>query len=393
MNYGSERNERTKGGLAYEALFANVREKTGMFSSIYSEAAAKGVSIESIVKSKSAEDREIFSELKQINDQIMRMKQGITPQNVHHDALMQNLSVAFADDDFIGDRIMPDLSTNGQYSGVYWEYSRENRTEYPDDTVANGRVQPNEISELRIKRNYLLQPRSFISSLEADVINNQSAPLDEMVDLGNSCLYGLKFKKEMRIASVVLNAANYATNNKITLSGTSQFTDPASTPIQVFDDGKNALVRGQGAVKLVAYMGIRVLRALRAHPQLLSTLLSTSSTIASNGLVSKETVAAMLGVDEILIGTMRKNTGTQSAANYSTRIWDETKVWIGYVAKSPSLRSASFGYSFVKGPTESDLFWKPEEGAFGIFQARASCADEQRIVSADSGYLITGAVA
>ena len=52
---------------------------------------------------------------------------------------------------------------------------------------------------------------------------------------------GLKLKHEKQCADLVQAPANYPTGNKITLSGTSKFTDEASDPIGVIEDAKDAV--------------------------------------------------------------------------------------------------------------------------------------------------------
>src|SRR5574344_747123 len=57
----------------------------------------------------------------------------------------------------------------------------------------------------------------------------------------NAQTQGLKLKHEKQCADLVQNANNYGVDNKITLTGTSQFSNAASDPIGVIDTAKDKI--------------------------------------------------------------------------------------------------------------------------------------------------------
>ena len=60
----------------------------------------------------------------------------------------------------------------------------------------------------------------------------------------NKIMAGLVLEHEKEVAALATNATLYPTNNKLTLSGTSQWSDPASKPGQAIRSAKDALLLG-----------------------------------------------------------------------------------------------------------------------------------------------------
>lgn len=75
--------------------------------------------------------------------------------------------------------------------------------------------------------------------------------------------------REKACADLALNEANYETTNKVTLSGTSQFTDPNSDPIGVIKTGIRAIKRTTGRKPNVCAISGDVWEVLSEHPKVL----------------------------------------------------------------------------------------------------------------------------
>lgn len=79
-------------------------------------------------------------------------------------------------------------------------------------------------------------------------------------------------EREKQAADLALNAASYGASNKVTLSGTGQWSDATSDPFGDVADGREA-VRGQIGVRPnTLVLGPKVLTALRQHPKVLDRL-------------------------------------------------------------------------------------------------------------------------
>ena len=79
---------------------------------------------------------------------------------------------------------------------------------------------------------------------------------------------GLKLKHEKQCADLAQNPENYPTDNKIVLSGSSQFSKKQSDPVGVIDDAKNAICRNIGQDPNTMVIGQEVWERIKRHPEL-----------------------------------------------------------------------------------------------------------------------------
>ncbi len=87
--------------------------------------------------------------------------------------------------------------------------------------------------------------------------------------------------REKACADLALNEDNYDASNKITLSGTSQFTDKNSDPISVIKAGIRAIKRATGRKPNVCAISGDVWEVLSEHPKVLE-----KNQICGNGSIN-----------------------------------------------------------------------------------------------------------
>lgn len=325
-------------------------------------------------------------------DALLFARRELLPVDVQHLELLTNLLVAYSNDEFIGGRVMPSLDTNGQLNGNYWSMSREDRTAYPEDTVGQGgRVEVNVLSQSRSQHTYSIYVRSFKEHLDWYTVQNQASVLNELMEVMLNVVHGLEFKREIRVADTVFAAGNYASTNKVTIASGDRWNDSNGDPIGVIDTAKASVWGGDGRNgKLVLVAGRDAYKALKFHESLLHRIVG-GATVDRSALINQRVMAELLEVDEVLVGTARKNTGTDASPTYA-RIWTTSSIALVRVAERPSKRTAAFGYCFEAHPTKQDLFWDPKTGAAGSWTARATQAYEPIVIAADTSYLISSAV-
>jgi len=125
----------------------------------------------------------------------------------------------------------------------------------------------------------------------------------------------LMLDREIRVAGVVFNAANYDASTKVQLSGTSQFSDTAnSDPIGQVTDlldaclfRPNKLVFGQTAWSQTA-----------RHPDIVAAVQHNSGT---KGRATRQQVADLFEVQEVLVGESRVNQNKPGQAASLARVW------------------------------------------------------------------------
>lgn len=325
-------------------------------------------------KSKAARDRA---------NGAMRQK-FMTPGAVHVDSVLTNISIQYANEAYIGSEIMPSVQV-AKDSGDYFIYDRRNRLAYPDDQMSS-RSRANEISETRSLASYSCRPYGLMDFIPADTLQNQDAPLDEMVDLVQAVDEGEAFKREARIAAVVTNAANYSASNTKALTGTAKWNgSTGGTPVADLLTGRAALWSGRGATKIVAATDIFTWNALCQHPAILDLFKYGGK---QTGLATPEMIASYFRIDELYIAEARNDTANENQAIAAGRMWPNF-FWLGRVMKSPGLRNAAFGLTFRSGPVNTSEWFDQSIGTSGGYYARVTTKEDHKVVAADTAYLFT----
>jgi hypothetical protein len=308
----------------------------------------------------------------------------LRPSTVHIDEVMTNMSVMYANDELIGDRIMPVIFNSGKLSAIYFAYDRRDRTAYPDDTMSD-RGDPAELNQNRTTTTIGLTPRSLKEYLDWYTIQNQSAPLNEIVDVVENVLYGLKFRQELRVITASTTAANFGSNTLAVAAGDRWDSATGGDPGAVVDAAMAATWSGSGPGKWVAQTSLNVHNVLKRHPKILDRFKTTGG---APMMATRQMLAEYFEVDEYVVGKARNDTANIGQTASYSRMWPDT-FGIYRVSDRPGVRNAAFGYTIQDQPTQQDLQFLLEKSSKGAYQSRASHADVQQVVCSDCAYLVT----
>jgi hypothetical protein len=330
-----------------------------------------------------SKDPEIATEWREQNEEILSQK--ASSSTILHTYVLSNLSVQYANDAFIGTRLMPVININGRLAASYYSYGKRDRLAYPDDTMAD-RSNANELNRTRTLANISLTPRALREYVDELTLNNPEQPLNELVEASNNVLNGIAFKQEQRIAGVVAAAANYGSNTSA-LAPADRWDvggDPVGDIIGMIPNIWNGVA---GNAKRVGFMSLTVWNVLRKHPRILDLFKFNGS---SPGLASTDMLKGWFDLDELLIGSAWQDSSNEGQAQSISRtIWPDV-FGIVTVAAAPSLRSVQWGATFQdRAAPEIDTTYTPERGTDGGWYARAKVSDVSAIIASDAGFLLT----
>jgi len=307
-----------------------------------------------------------------------------TPGQVHIDSAMSTMSLMYANDDYIGERLMPVVYTGGKLSAKYFTYPKRERFAYPDD-AASDRSSVNELNESRSSQSVSLEGRALKEWVGQDTLNNQDAPLNELLDAQQNVVEGLAFKRELRIAAIVGAAGSYGSNT----GSPTVLWSAGGDPLGDIDTAKAATWNGRGQGKRIAFMSVNVWNVLKRHQQVLDTLKYGGSPEAP-AQASLMAFAKLIGVDEVLVSESRKDTANEGQTASYSRIWPDV---FGIVrAAAPSVRNAGFGFTFRDAPLRQTMWFDQAPGVSGGYFTKASCHESHDIVAADTSYLLTSVI-
>lgn len=316
-------------------------------------------------------------------------------------------SLLFRNQAYIGSLLLPPFESNTGpgLTGTFWKYS-------PRDFQKTGDVKR---AENGTAYETILVPSTdtFTTSEKAkrtplrDITEKYAdAPVRPSRSATFRVTNELMLGHEIEVAAKLTATASYNASNSVTLSGTSQLSDfTNSDPLDVFADARLALKYVPYATTpnsmLVAGMSPEVWEILRQHPDLRGAFSN------SDGLVTIEQMAEIMGVDRVVIGAAWKDTADDAAASATeARVWGKHIVY-AFVNPSKEEQTMSFGYTvFSPMPDTAGIVagsemgtvirvrdYREEKRGGGTTWREADAAWDLKIVSDVMGYLIKDAVA
>lgn len=210
------------------------------------------------------------------------------------------------------------------------------------------------------------------------------------IDLGNTTTTGVQdiiaLRLEKQRADVARDASKYSVGNKVTLVGTSQWSDysGASNPIGDVEKGKEAVRKKTGKVPNVAVISAAVFSALKQHPQILDRIKYTGRDVPT-----VELLASLWGLSQVYVG----DAVFADDAGVFADVWGKDVVLayteIGTVADRGK---PSYGYTYqLAGYPEVEVPYYERNIKSWVYPVTDEVAPV--IAGADAGYLITNAVA
>jgi len=311
---------------------------------------------------------------------------GVSAGSVHSDTFLSNLSQAYANDSYIGERLILSVPVQKR-TNKYAIYPQREMFEAPSDLLTSERARANEVSHTRTSASYELLDYGLENFVSNETLDTQDLPFNERADMVTELSEHMARKREVRDADLLTTAANYGSGNTVTLAGSDQWNSAAGgNPIKDIQAAKAALFNGPGATDAYAFSSLDVFNVLARHLQLLDLQKYTI-----NGLLTPEAIARYFGLAGYLIGESRKQTANQGQTASYSRIWGND-FGIIRVARAPSLRTASFASRFRKqnDPVVTEWF-DAVAGKSGGYYVKNAVSEDAKIVASFGGYLIKAA--
>ena len=310
--------------------------------------------------------------------------------HLHIDQALTNLSVQYKNQAMIWPLVLPLIPVNKR-SDKYFIYNKADAFTLADDTVFPKSL-PNEMDWGTQTGNYSVTDHAFGDWLPEEVIENADVPLQPEVDTNDYLNRLLDIAEEARAANLVFNAANYSASNQVTLSGTSQWSNSSSTPIDDIQNAIESCFGPEGRANTLVF-GIDTWKALRIHPQILDAVKAATRLQGSGGgVATRDEVATLFEVEQILVGRSRYNQSKQGQTPSYARLWGKHAAAL-YVEKDPGIRSITFGATFCEQRRQTMRDFDPKRGVKGAHYIKVSWNSAEVVIANDCGYFIQNATA
>lgn len=324
---------------------------------------------------------------------------------LHIDHLLTNLSVAYTqrDDNFVADKAFPIVPVNHK-SDDYLIYNK-------GTFYRSGQMAPRAPGQEPVEAGYEVSTGNYQAvewSLQKTIDDTERSNADNPVDLDFATLEFLqtqaKINRDTLWANSFFKTGLWGTTDQTGVAATPsanqfiQFDQSGATPIETIRGQAIVMESNTGYRPNVVVFGAKAYEAFLLSSELSGRVVYTQ-TAAGFFSDPKTAIAAVLGVDKVLVARGVSNTAAEGQADSIGYIADSRSILLCYAAPAPALVTPSAGYTFawtglVPGAGNASggviMRGRRELAHSDVIQIRA--AYSQNVVASDLGVFFTAAV-
>lgn len=290
-----------------------------------------------------------------------------TINDVHVDALLSNMSIAYIQDEknFVSHRTfasVPVKKASDRYTkfpkGYFFRSDAQVRADNTESAAKKFSVDTTPT--------YFCLPYALHHDISDRRRKNADSPM--MVDQGavKVLTQDLMLRREIVFATKFLTASSGWSTVRTGGSNFTRWDQASSTPIDNMSVWLDDAGESTGWRPNVAVFGPRVWTVLKNHAQVLDRLKYTSSEA-----VTEQIIARLIGVDEVLVARATRNSANEGAADSMSYLVGDVALF-AYRTSTPMLDTPAAGY--VVEFSEFDGV-KPGQAAIGQFRMEHLKAD------------------
>lgn len=302
------------------------------------------------------------------------------------DKILSQFSQMYRNDNYISELLLPPLKVI-EKSGKFAKYGKENLRVYTNQIYRAPGTRAMSVDYSVSQGSYNCLERSVEKKVPDEYVNNSDNPYDPKRDATAVCMDVIWGNQEMALSTYMSDTNNLTSN--ITLAGNDQWSDYSnSDPVDDIETGINTVRAATGKRPNTIAMSHSVFTKLKYHPDIREQLKYTNG-----GQISDASMGQFLkdffNVVNVFIGSAVYNSSDEGQSDSIADIWGK-HCWLLWQNPSPTLMSATFGYTFFDVPREVDTY-REEETRSDIVRQRYSY--DQNVMDVNLAYFIKNAIA
>jgi hypothetical protein len=309
---------------------------------------------------------------------------------VNHELTAIAIGYRNRDVDLIADRVLPRIQVAKRFR--YTVYSAAEAYTIPNTRVGR-KSEPNQMDFGGVEVN----DETIDFGLDDIVPNDEEQAWADMpkapgvvspMAKSTSLLTGLvMLDREVRVANTVFALATYPAANRVTLSGASQWSDfTNSNPLDAMLTALDVPIFRPN----VAVFGQATWTKVRQHPRVVQAVYGTAQT---GGAVTRQQLAEVLEVREVVVGAGFVNTARRGQAANITRVWGRHAAFLYVSEDAAAADQPTFGFTAQWGQRIAGTMAEPKMGLRGSSRVRVGESVKEVISANASGYYFENAVA
>lgn len=311
------------------------------------------------------------------------MQQMTTSQARVVDPVLTEVARGYKNSEFVGDALFPAVPV-GQRGGKIVTFRKEDFRLY-----ATGRTPGANTKRVQYGydgSNYALEQHSLEGVVPFEIMEDANAVPG--IDMGRVAIMRtqniIALRKEKAQADIATTAGSYAAANKITLSGSTQWSHASSTPIADMEVAKEAIRATIGRYPNTVVMGAKVMSALKTNPQIIDRIKYTGRDVPT-----VELLASLWGVGTVKVGGAVFLDANDALAD----VWGKFCV-VAYTEKGSlaDMGLPSYGYTYqLGGYPIVETPYQDRNAKSWVYPVTDELAPV--MAGAEAGYLFSAAVA
>nr|WP_320132337.1 major capsid protein [uncultured Holophaga sp.] len=286
----------------------------------------------------------------------------------------------------IADLVLPRVKVGKEEFG-YNTFPTEDAFTLPDTRVGRtSKVNQVEFSAARVTsqtNDYGLEdpiPYKDIDNAQGSGYDPEARATEVLTDL-------ILLDREVRAANAVFSLDSYASSNRTTLTGVSQWSDTTnSDPVTALETARDAMLLAPNMLVL----GKAVWTALAKHPAVVEACLGSAST---KGRVTRQMLADVLEIPQIIVGEGWVNTARKGQTASMARAWGKHAAMLYVNPVADTERGITFGITAQFGDRVAGRREDPEIGLDGGTVIRVGERVKELVIANTTGYFFKNAIA
>lgn len=301
--------------------------------------------------------------------------------DVRVDPVLSNVSVAYKNEDYIAEAIMPEQSIK-KSKGKYYVYDRAMFR--VNDTKRAPGAKANTVEYGLTTQSFEAVDHALKGKITWEVIEEADTALSPETDETENLTEMIMIDEEVALATV-MQATGSITNNT-TLSGTDQWSDYTnSDPIGDIKTGRQSVQNNVMRKANTLVLGQETFDVLCDHPDVVERVKYSFGVSPT-----EELMARIFKVEKVIVGAAQKNTAIEGQTDSMSYVWGK-HAWLVFISKNRrALKQITFGWTMKKKKHTVKKWDDVDEEARYV---RVNKKYTQELVAEGAAYLIKNAVA
>jgi len=307
---------------------------------------------------------------------------------VHLDAALSNVSVAYRNAAFIADRLAPPVAVRKQSDRYFVLDPGRDRFRTADDLRAPG-TEAREVDFSLSSDSYFCDDHALESTIPDEERENADPPLAPAIDRVEFLTERIELGREAELAGTIADSTAIP---GVTLAGTTQWSDYTnSDPLVAIEAGRQAVLQAVQQLPNILVLPHKVYAKVRLHPKVKELVAA-----AELGTPTPETLARIFDVEQVLVPRSFRNAAAPGAAPNMQPVWGNHAL-LAVVPRRPGLKmlglAATFVWSAAPGSLEGRVVEVWREPRRKADMVRVQKYYDHKLVAPEAAYRWKSAVA